>query len=558
MSPYRLRRAFLAAGAVLVGLALVLRPFDSLTWFALTLGIALALGGIIEIIRGRECASGFSVVGGGVMIACGMVLAGWPNLTALDVGIVTAVGLTAFGISRLVDAVRGEGAARTADALLGVASLALAYVACAIPGITIFTAALAIGISLLWFAVATLITAFGRRSSRSRAAPRIVVAALAALVAVPLAVVSFQTSPTWRIWQGAPAPDAFYEDAADGPPGTLLRVSPFVREIPDGAQAWRILYSTRRGDRPVLASGIVVAPREHPATPRPLIAWAHGTTGVVEGCAPSLLPHPFTSGAMPALSKALEQGWAVVATDYVGLGTQGPHPYLIGQDEARSVLDATRAARSLDGLNLSPKTVVWGYSQGGHAALWADLTAPTYAPDVVLSGVAALAPASDLRAIVRGFPSTPGTAEFGAYILDSYSRAYPQIHPADYLRRQTRLPMKALSEKCRTEPGIATSVTQALAVGSNPYSQSLSAGPLGRRLAENTPLGTSATPLLVLQGADDQLISEATQSAYVDQLRSLGTAVDYRTFDGLDHPGIIDDDSPAVADLIAWSREQLA
>lgn len=49
---------------------------------------------------------------------------------------------------------------------------------------------------------------------------------------------------------------------------------------------------------------------------------------------------------MPDLDQALAAGWGVVATDYAGLGTTGPQPYLIGQGEGRSVLDSIRAARN--------------------------------------------------------------------------------------------------------------------------------------------------------------------------------------------------------------------
>ncbi len=97
----------------------------------------------------------------------------------------------------------------------------------------------------------------------------------------------------------------------------------------------------------------------------------------------------------------VQQGWAVVVTDYAGLGTAGPHPYLIGEGEARSVLDATRAARQLDDISLSTETVVWGHSQGGHAALWTGQLAPTYAPDVGVIAVAAMAPAANLPALIE-------------------------------------------------------------------------------------------------------------------------------------------------------------
>ena len=63
-------------------------------------------------------------------------------------------------------------------------------------------------------------------------------------------------------------------------------------------------------------------------------------------------------------------GWVVVATDYSFAEKGGPHPYLIGEGEARATLDSVRAARQMSELTLDKRMVVWGYSQGGHAALW--------------------------------------------------------------------------------------------------------------------------------------------------------------------------------------------
>jgi hypothetical protein len=108
-----------------------------------------------------------------------------------------------------------------------------------------------------------------------------------------------------------------------------------------------------------------------------------------------LVQHAFTAGAMLVLPQILAQGWVLVATDYTGLGTEGPTPFLIGQGEARSVLDAVRAARQLKQVSLADKTVIRGHSQGGHAALWAGILAPAYAPGDNVIGVAAPAPASD-------------------------------------------------------------------------------------------------------------------------------------------------------------------
>src|SRR5690606_18410186 len=155
--------------------------------------------------------------------------------------------------------------------------------------------------------------------------------------------------------------------------------------------------------------------------------WAHGTTGWAPGCAPSVLDEPFESGALFILDQVVERGWSLVMTDYVGLGTSSPHPYLIGQGEGRSVLDALRAARELPAVALAEDTVIWGHSQGGHAALWAGSLAPTYAPELTIAGVAALAPASNLPALVEVIGTITGGSLFAAYVVQAYTDNYPDV-----------------------------------------------------------------------------------------------------------------------------------
>ena len=48
------------------------------------------------------------------------------------------------------------------------------------------------------------------------------------------------------------------------------------------------------------------------------------------------------------MKQLVDAGYVVAATDYEGLGTPGVHPYLVGESEGRSVLDAARAARALE------------------------------------------------------------------------------------------------------------------------------------------------------------------------------------------------------------------
>ena len=161
--------------------------------------------------------------------------------------------------------------------------------------------------------------------------------------------------------------------------GELIR-SEAMAGAPDAATAYRILYrSEGLHGEPIAVSGVVIVPAERPTmTGGPIIAWAHPTTGLVPACAPSLARVFFES--IQGLNEMLRQGYVVVATDYPGLGTSGPHPYLVGLSEGRAVLDSVRAARSMTGSGSA--FAVWGHSQGGHAALYAGILAADYAPEL--------------------------------------------------------------------------------------------------------------------------------------------------------------------------------
>jgi hypothetical protein len=113
-------------------------------------------------------------------------------------------------------------------------------------------------------------------------------------------------------------------------------------------KAWRILYfSTGLDEKPVEVSGIVVAPELPPSLAgRHVVAWAHPTTGVADNCAPSLREDVFDT--IPHLQALLALDYVVTATDYPGLGTSGPHPYLVGESEGRAVIDSVRAAREIE------------------------------------------------------------------------------------------------------------------------------------------------------------------------------------------------------------------
>src|SRR5262249_49625030 len=150
------------------------------------------------------------------------------------------------------------------------------------------------------------------------------------------------------------APDAFYDSPPDLPhqPGTLLRSEPLKDVIlPAGMRGWRIFYATTVDDStPATAVATVFAPTDPSAGPRPVIIWEHATTGLLQKCMPSLLSAP-TEG-IPWRDRLMMAGWVVVATDYSFAEKGGPHPYLIGEGEARAALDSVRAARQMSEVKL--------------------------------------------------------------------------------------------------------------------------------------------------------------------------------------------------------------
>jgi uncharacterized membrane protein HdeD (DUF308 family) len=574
-----------------VGAVLVLRPFASLALLVVAVVVGAVVLGVTELVGGRSPDRGDDrrapraprwphVARGLVFLALAVAVVAWPAPSIVVVAVLVGVGLVVAGVLDGFEGFGSVGVDRWARLALGLASVVLGVLALAWPDVTVLVVAVVFGVRVVVLGVRLVVA--GVRRARAQAGPvralsvgaggapappdpsgprrhgrvALVGAVLAVVAAGALALVSV------GLHRAAPQVDAFYDPPASvpGESGRLVRAEPFTREIPDGATAWRILYTTTRDEgEPAVASGIVVVPdalRDDAAPP--VIAWAHGTTGSARGCAPSVLAEPFESGAFFLLDDVLAHGWALVATDYVGLGTDGPHPYLVGQGEARSVLDAVRAARELDGTTLGEQTVVWGHSQGGHAALWTGAVAPEYAPDVPLAGVAALAPASDLTGLVSHLENVAGGSVFASFVVEAYDAIYPDSDAAGYVRPGARFVVREMASRCLSEPGALVSVAEALSMDQPLWTTDPTTGPLGERLAENVPTGPVAAPLLVAQGASDTLILPTAQEAYVGARCAAGQPVDFRVYPGRDHVGLVQADSPLAPDLVRWTEARLA
>jgi acetyl esterase/lipase len=299
-----------------------------------------------------------------------------------------------------------------------------------------------------------------------------------------------------------------------------------------------------------VASAVVVAATSAPAGPHPVVVWAHGATGIARDCAPSLGADPVGAGSIPDIAAALAAGWVVIAPDYPAQ----PHPFLVGAGEAHSVLDAVLAARGLATLTLAATTLVWGHSQGGNAALWTGILAPSYAPAVELAGVAALAPGTGLPALAAYW----GDDVNAAYLIEAYSETYPDVRFDSYVRASERVPVRELADRCLADPKLYLSGLTSLLHGRSIWSAGPDTGALGRRLRQNVPAGPISVPVLIGQGGRDSTVPVTVQNAYVEQECATGTRVDYRTYPGLEHVGILVGNSPLLPDLMQWSRDRLA
>ncbi|MFG2429062.1 lipase family protein [Streptomyces sp. NPDC048590] len=285
----------------------------------------------------------------------------------------------------------------------------------------------------------------GRRAGRLLAAS---VAAAACLGAVAEPASAAGSEPV--VSRGVTIP-AFYNPPAQLPSadGSLVRTEPLPLGLSlpglDGRQmpgtATRLMYkSTDANGAPVAVTGAYIEPSAawKGGGERPLVALASGTMGQGDQCAPSLsLQHPLTIGEGTvsigydniAVYRFLAAGAAVVVTDYAGLGTTDRlHTYVNRLDEGHALLDAARAARSVEGASVTATSRVglYGYSQGGGASASAAELQSSYAPDVNLVGTYAGAPPADLTEVMKGIDGSALAGALG-WSINGFAQTDPEL-----------------------------------------------------------------------------------------------------------------------------------
>jgi len=363
---------------------------------------------------------------------------------------------------------------------------------------------------------------------------------------------------------GIPKPGSFYAQPVPrgATAGSLIAVEPFS-PAPSNTAAYRVLYtSTDISGAYIPVSGVVFIPLgAPPPRGRNIVAWAHPTTGMAQGCAPSLESGALGAGTLPqsipGIAQFIADGDIVVATDYPGLGAPGLHPYLIGDAEGRSIIDSVRAARTLPGADISGNYAVWGHSQGGQAALFAGQIARTYAPELHLVGVAAAAPPTDMNIeLTEPFRSDAGRL-LAAYVYYSWSVichipitsiVYPQAVPA----------VDHAVTKCIGTLGQAIIAIRA-ASALNPVFRKADpefTPPWPKYLIENSPGHAPAgAPLFIVQGSADTTVEPHFTRSFAAAACARGEVLDYEELAGVGHLNVARKSSQPAA---AWIQNRFA
>jgi alpha-beta hydrolase superfamily lysophospholipase len=208
-------------------------------------------------------------------------------------------------------------------------------------------------------------------------------------------------------------------------------------------------------------------------------------------------------------------------------------------------------------LTLDRRVVLWGHSQGGHAALWSGIVGPRYAPELEIAGVAAIAPATNIKNILE--INVAMDKRFGAYIALAYSRFYPDITFEQALRPEALAAARQIVNLCdflppeeseRIEQLATTFDGPALAINSNKALQA--------RLEQNTPNGPIKAPVVIAQGRSDTVVPPRVTDSYVEERCAAGQPLEYWTFATLDHFTIIQAGSPIEELLMKWTKARFA
>lgn len=370
----------------------------------------------------------------------------------------------------------------------------------------------------------------------------VLVGAVCASLALPLAASGAQAWPDdggvsdFYVWKGA----------APTRPGRLLRNEPLQDKTPlaNAERSVRILYSSTDGldgKSPITVSGALYLPKgKAPAGGWPLMAWAHGTVGIADKCAPSWAGR--SQRDVDYLNYWLGQGSAIVASDYQGLGVPGRHPYLATRPAAYSVLDSVRAVQS-GGFGLAKKVVLIGQSQGGGAAFATAGYAQTYAPELDIRGTVATgtpyfspqAQAASLAAKPRD--QVDPTFGYTLLILTLVEQTDPSFKIDDYVTDKAMTTVRMGYSSCISD------IFKSVVDNGLTFNNSFKKDPLAKVSRAYELMGYATlkpkAPVFMGTGGKDRDVPPGMQQSLVNDACRAGARIEHHLYPDLDHSGTV-------------------
>ncbi len=361
--------------------------------------------------------------------------------------------------------------------------------------------------------------------------------------------------------QGDGRVSSFYTwtKAIPATPGKLLRSEPLEQalSLPNAASAQRILYTSLDGidgKTPIVVSGALFIPKgKAPAGGWPVASWGHGTVGVADICAPSWAGRSYRD--VQYLNRWLDEGYAIVATDYQGLGVPGGHPLLNNRMAAYGILDAAKAV--VAGVpGLADKVLIIGQSQGGAGAFAAGAYAATYAPNLGVKGSIGTGVIYTVGAKSVGEQDQdkvdPALA-YGFYTLLAAQQYDPSIDPRDFYTDKA-LP---LFEQARTSC-LSSLVSDVVGTGLTPANakKDYKGDKLKPWQAQvSYPTLKLAQPIFIGTGAEDKTPAAATQVALMQDACKAGSVVQGHLYKGLGHSETV---NASLKDSIPFARQVIS
>ena len=334
-----------------------------------------------------------------------------------------------------------------------------------------------------------------------------------------------------------------------GRPGELIRSQPFDEyELPLSVSAVRILYHSRSASgEDVAVSGVVLYPygKRPPAGGWPVIAWAHAATGIARQCAPSLMRNV---GHGPFLSMYLNLGYAVVATDYAGLGTRFRNAFLDGPSNASDVINSVLAARAA-APQLGARWIVMGEAEGALAATGVaekenEVRDPNYLGGVAISVLASARESYEHSVNGSSSAMLPSLA-YGVKTV------YPQFQVTDILTEKALPLYNRLEQTCsqeRTTPELSLAEIVKPGWETNPFV---------RKYFDRNEIGQTRaySPIFVITGDADPAIPPTTRAQAFARMCKQGDRVQWERYPGLDSGRVIGE---SVRDQIGWIEARFA